>query len=571
LNEEHIMPDRTPPLSAAPLSGAAEPPTAAGTDEPETIPYALEEDVPQPAGVASSAAVPAQLPAQFGRYRLDQLLGKGGMGAVYRAYDTQLDRQVALKVPKFEHDEGVLRDRFLREARAAATLRHPNLCPVFDIGEHDGVWFLTMAYIEGIPLSDYLLAKKPLGAAKAAGLAARLARALQEAHAHGIIHRDLKPGNILLSRDEEPIITDFGLARRSASQDERLTCSGAVLGTPAYMSPEQVNGDVAAMGPGCDIYSLGVILYEMLAGRLPFEGGMGLLMAQIVLEPPPPPSRSRPDLDPALEKICLKALAKMPDDRYSSMQAFAEALEEWRADQADAGTNATRRIKKRTGLWVLVVCSLIFVACVLPIGWLVVMVGQFFSNASERMNQAGQRLRDQQKEQSRLREEWDQEQQQLETAVRAWKAPPADAGSSRLFPILVGDYRLSHNDSKAKVPDLNLDGHVGQRALYESPAGSVDLLFYRTNKLEKEAILQRASRAVMGGDGGFPGLTVAGMPSVLGSPAGAYLSYDLGPKAASEQKYGTFLWSQDWLLLSRGRGPRDAGTFLQKYLSVSHK
>jgi serine/threonine protein kinase len=224
-----------------------------------------------------------QLPAQFGRYRLEKLLGKGGMGVVYLAHDTQLDRRVALKMPTEALAEGVPRERFFREARAAATLSHPNLCPVYDIGELDGVYYLTMPFIEGRPLSDYLQAKRPMPASAAAGLCRVLARALHEAHEHGVCHRDLKPANILINRKKQPVITDFGLARRTSAADERLTQTGAVLGTPAYMSPEQVNGTAGALGPKCDVYALGVILYELLTQRRPFSGPLGVMLARIVV------------------------------------------------------------------------------------------------------------------------------------------------------------------------------------------------------------------------------------------------------------------------------------------------
>jgi hypothetical protein len=262
------------------------------------------------------------------------------MGAVYLAHDTQLDRRVALKIPNISGpDSPVLLERFYREARAAATLNHPNLCPVHDVGQHQGIPYLTMAYLEGKPLSALLVNGQPLSQRQAAMLVRMLATALQEAHQRGVVHRDLKPANIMMTVRKQPVIMDFGLAQRGAVTerpirpagpavpgDIRLTQTGTLLGTPAYMAPEQIAGDSAAMGPSCDIYSLGVILYELLAGRLPFQGNLEALIGQILLDDPPPPSQFRPDLDAGLEAICLKALAKKPADRYGTMSAFATAL-----------------------------------------------------------------------------------------------------------------------------------------------------------------------------------------------------------------------------------------------------
>jgi hypothetical protein len=267
------------------------------------------------------------LPEQFGRYRVVRPLGRGGMGSVYLAHDPQLDRPVALKVPHFGPGDGPdIRERFFREARAAATLAHPNVCPVYDVGEVDGTPYLTMAYVEGQSLAEFRRAHGPLPERQAAAIVRTLAVALQDAHTHGVIHRDLNPANVLLDRREEPVVMDFGLARRVNKDDPRLTHSGAVLGTPAYMPPEQVNGDLDAMGPACDIYSLGVILYELLTGQLPFQGPVLSVLHQILTEEPPRPSVHRPGLDPRLEAVCRKAMARAAADRYESMGAMAEAL-----------------------------------------------------------------------------------------------------------------------------------------------------------------------------------------------------------------------------------------------------
>jgi formylglycine-generating enzyme required for sulfatase activity/serine/threonine protein kinase len=277
------------------------------------------------------AGIFQDLPDTFGRYRILKRLGQGGMGAVYLADDTQLERSVALKVPNFSADDRrEVVERFLREARAAAKVRHPHLCPVYDVGETDGIHYMTMAYIEGQTLAVQIQSEQFRSEREAAALVHKLALALQESHAHGIVHRDLKPTNIMIDQRGEPVIMDFGLARRAGGQDAALTQSGALLGTPAYMAPEQARGDTAAVGPLSDIYSLGVILYELLTGRRPFEGNQVLqVLNQIQTMQPAPPASLRPNLDSRLEAICLKAMAKRPEDRYATMAEMAAALDEY--------------------------------------------------------------------------------------------------------------------------------------------------------------------------------------------------------------------------------------------------
>jgi serine/threonine protein kinase len=287
-----------------------------------------------PLSLARDAKAAPALPRRFGRYRVLRELGQGAMGTVYLVLDTQLCRQVAMKVPHVRRDSTSgspnrrVLDRFYREAHAAAVLHHPNLCPVYDVGEINGVPYLTMAYIRGRPLSRYIDPNHPLSPRWVAILVRKLALALQTAHDKGIVHRDLKPSNVIIGVGREPIIMDFGLAWRldSSEGDERLTRPGLILGTPAYMSPEQLTGRVENLGPRCDVYSLGVVLYELLTGRCPFEGPEAIVLGQVLFIEPKPPSSHRPDLDPLLEAICLKAMAKSDVERYASMSEFAAAL-----------------------------------------------------------------------------------------------------------------------------------------------------------------------------------------------------------------------------------------------------
>jgi type VI secretion system protein ImpC len=300
-------------------------------DDWKTLPPDLGPEEAAPETVERPAA---QLPGQLGRYRLLGVLGEGGMGTVYKAEDPELRRVVALKVPRFEgpprqRDPAV--QRFLREARAAAQLRHPHVCPIYDVGEADGRPYVVMAYVEGESLAERLEGGRRCDDARqAAALARQVAEALAAVHALGIVHRDLKPGNILLDRAGQAVLADFGLAHPGGDA-EPLTVEGAVLGTPAYMSPEQAAGATRQVGPLSDVYSLGVVLYRMLTGRLPFEGPTLTILARITSETPPPPSQFRPDLDPVLQGIVLKAMARRPEDRYRDARSLADDLDRWMA------------------------------------------------------------------------------------------------------------------------------------------------------------------------------------------------------------------------------------------------
>jgi serine/threonine protein kinase/formylglycine-generating enzyme required for sulfatase activity len=268
------------------------------------------------------------LAGRFGRYRIIRALGKGAMGTVYLAEDTQIERQVALKTPHFTEDPtGEQMERFFREARAAGNLRHPHICPIYDFGQIDGRHFITMAYIEGRPLSAFIQPDNQQAERQILLLVRKLASALQEAHDHGVVHRDLKPANIMVDKKGEPIIMDFGLAQQTRrNEDVRLTQTGNILGTPAFMSPEQVEGEPEKIGPPTDQYSLGVILYELLTGELPFRGSIAAVMGQILTKEPAPPSRLRTDLDARIEAVCLKMMAKSPSDRFTSAKAVSDEI-----------------------------------------------------------------------------------------------------------------------------------------------------------------------------------------------------------------------------------------------------
>lgn len=280
----------------------------------------------------------ASQPTRIGRFEILALLGEGAFGRVYKACDPQLEREVAIKVPRVEAYGGQFDlQRFLREAKSAAAVQHPNICPVHEVNVEGGQPYIVMAFIQGQSLAEILKGRsKPLPPKQAALIVRKLALALQAAHEKGIVHRDLKPANILFDpQRKDVVITDFGLAVRTTS-DVRQTHSGMLMGTPAYMSPEQARGDVKQVGPASDIFALGVILYELLTGQRPFQGGLGDVIGQIQHVDPPSIRTHNPQLDDRLDAICQQALAKNPGDRFPSMQALAAALDAYLRDQPQA-------------------------------------------------------------------------------------------------------------------------------------------------------------------------------------------------------------------------------------------
>lgn len=269
----------------------------------------------------------------FGKYELQEEIGRGGMGVVYKAKQTDLNRTVALKMILSNHlagGEDV--KRFYREARAAGSLRHPHIVGIHEVGQLHGQHYFAMDYVAGKSLAAVLRAG-PLDPERAVRLLQPVARAVQFLHDHAIIHRDLKPSNILIDPAGAPHVTDFGLAKVFDEGDDR-TQTGVILGTPGYMPPEQAAGRVADISPRSDVYSLGAILYEMLTGRPPFREENQLNTILQVLESEPTlPNRLNPAVPPELERICLRCLEKAPEKRYATAAALADDLDRYLRDE----------------------------------------------------------------------------------------------------------------------------------------------------------------------------------------------------------------------------------------------
>ncbi len=277
-----------------------------------------------------------KLPTTIGDYELIEEVGRGGMGVVFRGRQISLDREVAVKMilrGRLASDTDL--QRFLAEAAATARLVHPGIVPVYEVGDFDGRPFFSMQYIEGETLADRA-ARGPLPQRRAARIIADVARAVQFAHDQGFVHRDLKPSNVLLTKDGQTLITDFGLAKESGGSAD-LTRSGMLVGTPAYMSPEQAGGRRELLGPPTDIYSLGAMLYFSLTGRPPLVAETAVEMVMLVIEQDPSPPRAiRPGLDRDLEMIVIRCLQKPIDLRYASAGDLADDLDAFLADEVVA-------------------------------------------------------------------------------------------------------------------------------------------------------------------------------------------------------------------------------------------
>ena len=264
---------------------------------------------------------------KIGKYEITSILGKGAMGIVYKALDPDINREVAIKTIRFDLISEVtekedLMKRFMREAQAAGKLEHPHIITVYDVAREEDLTYIVMQYIEGESLQAKIASHEEYSIGYIIGLMNNLCEALDYAHQNGVIHRDIKPANILIDREGKPFLVDFGVARVETST---LTQTGTTVGTPSYMSPEQVIGK--AVDKRSDVFSLGVILYELITGRRPFEGdNITTVIYKIVNEDPSSPSELKKGLPVGFEHVILKALAKNPENRYTSCQEFAAEI-----------------------------------------------------------------------------------------------------------------------------------------------------------------------------------------------------------------------------------------------------
>ena len=261
------------------------------------------------------------------QFRLEQEVGTGAFGTVYKARDTELDRAVALKIPRRLNMAEEEQDQFLREARAAAQLSHPNIVSVHTVGRDGDTLYIVSDFVDGVDLADKITVTR-FTPRQSVLLCVKVAAAIEHAHQHGVIHRDLKPSNIMLNSDNEPLVMDFGLAKRDAGEIT-MTYEGKLLGTPAYMPPEQARGEGHDVDGRADIYSIGVILFELLTGELPFRGSARMLLNQVIHDQPPSPRKLQSAIPRDLETITLKCLEKDPDKRYETCAALGEDLQAW--------------------------------------------------------------------------------------------------------------------------------------------------------------------------------------------------------------------------------------------------
>ena len=285
--------------------------------------------MPDPTATSSDAELNALVErALAANYELDRELGRGGMGIVYRAKDRRLKRMVAIKVlPPELGFRGEIKSRFLREAETAAQLSHPDIVPIYSVDEREGLVFFVMACVDGDTLAKRLVERGPLPVDDARRILREVADALAYAHARGVIHRDIKPDNILLGEDGRAMVTDFGIARAiQEGADSRLTATGVAIGTPAYMSPEQAAGDREIDGRS-DLYSLGIVGYQMLAGQLPFQASStAAMLMKHISERPAPLDQVRPDVPPDLSSAIMMLLEKEPSNRFPSAAAFEAVM-----------------------------------------------------------------------------------------------------------------------------------------------------------------------------------------------------------------------------------------------------
>jgi serine/threonine protein kinase len=491
----------------------------------------------------------------FGDYEILEEIARGGMGVVYKARQTNLDRTVALKTilagqTASECDV----ERFYTEARAAANLQHPNIVAIHEFGEHAGQLYFTMDYVEGQSLAS-LVASGPLPVEKAVTYLRAIADAIHYAHQHGILHRDLKPSNILIDRFDQPRVTDFGIAKRMGSKElpggapcpsdskPGLTTAGEVLGTPSYMSPEQIDADPSELGSPCDVYALGAVLYELLTGRPPFQANTARdTMLKVLQAPPPSIRRLNRRVPRALELICLKCLEKDPHRRYRSASALADDLARFELGQETLAGAAEQALLPRIVLGSALACLLF--CCGGPLlffGWWTPK--KHAGRADSFVQRLGNSF-----ETIRSTVQNNLELQQL---AQAWR-PPADESPSSLFPPKVGPFTLSGHEKDVLIPEFRLD-QPSWKATYKSPRATIEFFLFHVNRKESRKILTRIG-AAFNDD-----------PIHVVADTSVHYSY----KFAGKVQTGSFLWTADRLLLARTTDEVDTDDFLKAYFKAT--
>jgi hypothetical protein len=520
------------------------------------------------------------------------------MGVVFQARDPQLERLVALKamLPGMAATASA-RQRFLREARAAAAVKHDHIITIYQVGEDRGVPFLAMELLHGEPLDRRLRRQGSLPVAEVLRIGREVAEGLAAAHEGGLIHRDIKPANIWLEGSRARVkILDFGLAR-AAADGAQLTHPGAIVGTPAFMAPEQVHGRAA--DARCDLFSLGCVLYQMATGRLPFEGSdtVSTLMA-VASQDPRPPRQVNPGVPREVSDLVMHLLAKDPAGRPPSAAAVAEALAALeRAEAAipavvavpvpplpkadtPAGPRPTATARPRGAVTspgrvapavvtpkpsagstsrTLLACGCVALGVALLIGG-GAAVGVYWLVA-----QGGPRLVEALKGEIEKQKGWDE-------VARFWKPPPADAGPDRLFPRRFEECRLVGDDTQADIPELNIQV-PGFHATYQSVQGRMEICVYRASALEREALYRRALERLNppkeDQDGLGPEKPPAGPDRstyrfLSGSGESPRIIYRLGPPSRN----GILWWDKGWLFVVRTTGGGDAAEFFKRYLAA---